>query len=164
MSVFRQLQNYPRFLEWAYARTASLMKWSEPLLRKVGFERLSGLFIVGEKLSKRAMFDCQMCGQCVLHDTGMTCPMTCPKNLRNGPCGGVRANGKCEIKPEMDCVWVKAWERADSMSVYGEKIQYVQPPLDRSLQNTSSWLNMLDQRDSEKPANWISINDIPTVE
>ena len=26
--------------------------------------------------------------------------MNCPKTLRNGPCGGVRQNGGCEIKPE----------------------------------------------------------------
>ena len=53
-----------------------------------------------------------MCGQCVLHSTGMTCPMNCPKTLRNGPCGGVRPDGHCEVKPEMRCVWVKAVERA----------------------------------------------------
>ena len=59
---------------------------------------------------KGFMFDCQMCGQCVLSSTGMSCPMNCPKPLRNGPCGGVRANGNCEVKPEMPCVWVQAWE------------------------------------------------------
>jgi methylenetetrahydrofolate reductase (NADPH) len=53
-----------------------------------------------------------MCGQCVLHSTGMTCPMNCPKTLRNGPCGGVREDGHCEVKPEMRCVWLKAYERS----------------------------------------------------
>ena len=38
--------------------------------------------------------------------------MNCPGQLRNGPCGGVRLNGKCEVKPEMDCVWVKGYERS----------------------------------------------------
>ena len=65
-----------------------------------------------EAAVKKPVFGCQMCGQCVLHSTGMTCPMNCPKTLRNGPCGGVRPDGHCEVKPEMRCVWVKAVERA----------------------------------------------------
>ena len=56
------------------------------------------------------MFDCRMCGDCVLSKTGMSCPMNCPKALRNGPCGGVRANGNCEVYPEMRCVWAEAYE------------------------------------------------------
>ncbi len=68
-----------------------------------------------EHLVKRPIWGCQMCGQCVLHSTGMTCPMTCPKTLRNGPCGGVRANGNCEVKPEMRCVWLKAVERSERL-------------------------------------------------
>lgn len=164
MSILRRLQNHPHLLEVAYQGTAGLIRRAEPLLRKIGFERLTGVFVTGEKLTKGALFDCHMCGQCVLHDTGMTCPMSCPKNLRNGPCGGVRSNGKCEIKPEMDCVWVKAWERSASMPVYGKMIQEIQAPLDRRLQNSSAWLNMLDQRDTQRPANWIQLNDIPTVD
>ncbi len=38
-----------------------------------------------EELFKKVAYNCQMCGQCILHSTGMTCPMNCPKNLRNGP-------------------------------------------------------------------------------
>ena len=38
-----------------------------------------------EHAIKKPVFGCRMCGQCVLHDTAMTCPMTCPKTLRNGP-------------------------------------------------------------------------------
>jgi hypothetical protein len=63
-----------------------------------------------EKHVKGLIFDCRMCGQCVLSSTGMSCPMNCPKQLRNGPCGGVRANGNCEVEPDMPCVWVQAWE------------------------------------------------------
>jgi hypothetical protein len=67
-----------------------------------------------EHVVKGPVWDCQMCGQCVLHSTGMTCPMTCPKTLRNGPCGGVREDGHCEVKPEMKCVWLKGYERSES--------------------------------------------------
>jgi hypothetical protein len=40
-----------------------------------------------EHLIKKPVWGCEMCGQCALHSTGLTCPMTCPKTLRNGPCG-----------------------------------------------------------------------------
>lgn len=163
-TVLRRLQNHPRILERAFALTVKLMLLSEPLLRKIGLKRLASVFVVGERVAKGAIFNCQMCGSCVLHKSGMTCPMTCPKNLRNGPCGGVRMDGKCEIKPEMDCVWVKAWQHAQTMPIYGDGIQTVRPPLDRRLQGTSAWLNMLDGRDTRPPANWININDIHTVE
>src|SRR5512137_297066 len=74
-----------------------------------------------EHMIKAPLFGCHMCGQCVLHSTGMVCPMNCPKNLRNGPCGGVRLDGKCEVKPEMPCVWVKGLERAPK-TPYGHEI------------------------------------------
>ena len=75
-----------------------------------------------------------MCGQCVLHDTGLTCPMTCPKTLRNGPCGGVRANGHCEVKPEMRCVWLKAYERSERLPLWRGHIDELRPPVDNRLQ------------------------------
>jgi hypothetical protein len=52
-----------------------------------------------------------MCGQCVLHSTGLTCPMNCLKTLPTAPCGGVRPSGHFEVKPEIRGVWVKAVER-----------------------------------------------------
>jgi hypothetical protein len=112
------------------------------------------LFVRIERLSKGLIFDCRMCGQCVLHSTGMTCPMTCPKNLRNGPCGGVRSNGHCEVIPEMRCVWVQAWERSEKMPMYGKAILQVQPPLNRSLQGTSAWVNDLSVAAQKTPAGW----------
>jgi len=63
-----------------------------------------------ERGTKEAIWDCRMCGQCILHSTGLSCPMRCPKSLRNGPCGGVLQNGNCEVLPDQPCVWVQAWE------------------------------------------------------
>ena len=67
-------------------------------------------------------------------------PMNCPKNIRNGPCGGVRANGKREIDPDMDCVWVLAWEGNKRLGEQSYPIQVVQPAVDNRLHNTSAWL------------------------
>ena len=86
-----------------------------------------------------ALFDCQMCGQCALSSTGMSCPMNCPKGLRNGPCGGVRDNGNCEVYAEMPCVWVKAFEGIQLMR-RGDAIATELPPIDHRLQQgRSTW-------------------------
>ncbi len=69
--------------------------------------------------------------------------MNCPKNLRNGPCGGVRTNGRCEVKPEMVCVWVDAYERSLRMPVWGKEMLTEQPPVNWQLKGTSSWINLL---------------------
>ena len=94
-----------------------------------------------EAAVKKPIFGCHMCGQCVLHSTGLTCPMECPKTLRNGPCGGVRANGNCEVEPDMPCVWVQAWKGSRNM-VKGDAIMAVQKPVNQSLRETSSWLRV----------------------
>ena len=108
-----------------------------------------------ERNLKGFLFDCQMCGQCALSSTGMSCPMNCPKSLRNGPCGGVRLNGHCEVKPAMKCVWVQAWERSQHMPEYGAEILQVLPPVNRSLQGTSAWINDFTGLDKEVPAGWV---------
>ena len=111
-----------------------------------------------EAAVKKPIFGCHMCGQCVLHSTGLTCPMECPKTLRNGPCGGVRPDGHCEVKPEMRCVWVKATERAASLPLlptsWREGPNHLRPPLDNRLEGTSSWKNLLTGRDRQVPAGW----------
>ncbi len=111
------------------------------------------LFVKVEEIGKGAIFDCRMCGECVLHSTGMTCPMTCPKNLRNGPCGGVRPDGHCEIIPEMPCVWVEAWKRSKKMTRYGSEILKVLPPVDSRLEGTSAWINYFTGR-TRPPLGW----------
>jgi ferredoxin len=58
---------------------------------------------------------CSMCGECVLDMTGGICPATrCAKGLLNGPCGGAK-EGKCEVNPDLDCAWIKIYDRLKEM-------------------------------------------------
>jgi len=110
-----------------------------------------------EHAIKGPVWDCRMCGQCVLHSTGMTCPMTCPKTLRNGPCGGVRENGHCEVVPEMRCVWLKAYERKENWLLpqsWKSHYNELRPPVDNRLEGSSSWINLINKRDQWVPAGW----------
>ena len=110
-----------------------------------------GIIAAIEHVIKKPIWDCQMCGQCVLHDTGMTCPMTCPKTLRNGPCGGVREDGHCEVKPEMRCVWVEGFAGSQRMREGREAIKVVQFAVDTRLKGKSSWLKVAQDK-APKPA------------
>jgi hypothetical protein len=117
-------------------------------------QRAAGVLAKLEHVTKQPVWGCKMCGQCVLHDTGMTCPMTCPKTLRNGPCGGVRPNGNCEVIPEMRCVWVKAYERSEKLPIWRSHIDTLRPPVDNSLEGSSAWANLFSGRDRETPPGW----------
>ncbi len=119
---------------------------------------LERVFIPVEKISKGLVFDCRMCGQCILHSTGLTCPMRCPKNLRNGPCGGVRANGNCEVFPDKPCVWRQAVERAPRLPLWRDHIYHVEPPVDWQRKDTSSWVNLLTGRDEVRPKGWDALD------
>lgn len=97
-----------------------------------------------EAFAKGMVFDCRMCGQCVLSQTGLVCPMTCPKGLRNGPCGGT-LHGECEVYPDRPCVWVRIHHRtAGDESLEQPKLL---PSCDARLFNTSSYLNLLSGAD-----------------
>ena len=111
-----------------------------PLFARIGYERLDKLFLSIEKPIKGFLFDSRSCGQCTLSITGMSCPMNCPKSMRNGPCGGVRPDGKCEVKPDMPCVWVVAWEGNQRMNNREQVIELVLPPVDTRQRDTSAWL------------------------
>jgi Methylene-tetrahydrofolate reductase C terminal len=121
------------------------------------------LLSAAEHAVKKPIWGCKMCGQCVLHSTGMTCPMTCPKTLRNGPCGGVRPDGTCEVKPEMRCVWVKAYERSRSLPLlpgtWRAELNHLRPPVDNRLKGTSSWKNLVTGRDRVRPEGWREVVD-----
>ncbi len=117
-----------------------------PVWAFFGHRRLERPAAALERGVKGLLFDCKMCGQCVLSSTGMSCPMNCPKQLRNGPCGGVRANGHCEVKPEMRCVWVEAFRGAERIPGGLDKIRVVQTAVDRRLEGSSSWLRVVREK------------------
>lgn len=140
---------HARGLEWFYDGFERTLIALEPVLRRIGYQRLERPVAWVERQVKGFLFDCRMCGQCVLSRTGMSCPMNCPKRLRNGPCGGVRSDGMCEVKPDMKCVWVDAWEGAQHMK-NGAAIQIVDDPVDLTLQGRSSWLRAARLRAAER--------------
>lgn len=56
---------------------------------------------------------CAACGDCMLGETFGLCPVArCAKSLMNGPCGGTRKNGKCEVDENTDCIWRLIVEKA----------------------------------------------------
>jgi hypothetical protein len=134
-----------RMLEALYALFERTLIGISPVMRALGYQRIERPVAAVERTVKGFLFDCRMCGKCALSSTGMSCPMNCPKQLRNGPCGGVRANGNCEVIPDMPCVWVKAWEGSRRMSA-GDAILDVQKPVDNSIKETSTWLRVVREK------------------
>ncbi len=149
-AVRRWSVRHARGLEIFYAGFERMMVALHPLWKAIGYQRLEKPVAVVEKAVKGLLFDCQMCGQCALSSTGMSCSMNCPKTIRNGPCGGVRANGHCEVKPEMRCVWVEAFEGSQRMQAGREAIKVVQFAVDGRLKGSSSWLRVA--REKGEPA------------
>ena len=145
-AVRRWSVRHARSLEVFYQGFERVMVALHPLWKAIGYQRLETPVAVVEKAVKGFLFDCQMCGQCALSSTGMSCSMNCPKTIRNGPCGGVRANGNCEVKPEMRCVWVEAFDGSQRMQAGREAIKVVQFAVDGRLKGSSSWLRVAREK------------------
>jgi hypothetical protein len=141
---------HARFLSGVYDLFERLLVAADPLLARIGYDRLEPAAATLERGVKGLLFDCRMCGQCVLGSTGLSCPMNCPKSLRNGPCGGVRPDGRCEVEPWMRCVWVEAFEGSRRMPG-GDAILAVQKPVDHRLWGRSAWLGVLRGRRADSP-------------
>lgn len=131
---------HARCLKVVYGGIEAALVKAHPLLQRIGYARLEKPMVAIEKMAKGFLLDSQSCGQCIVGSTGMSCPMNCPKSLRNGPCGGVRPDGTCEVDPEMTCVWVLAWEGNKRLRLKEYPIQLVQPPVDNRLFGSSAWL------------------------
>lgn len=147
-TVRRWASRHARFFEAVYGGFEALLVSLHPLFRRIGYERLDRPAAAVEKIVKGFLFDTQMCGSCTLGATGMACPMNCPKSMRNGPCGGVRSNGHCEVRPDMVCVWVDAHSGSRLMK-HGDRIREIQAPADHRLKGTSSWMREVRRREGE---------------
>ncbi len=148
MRVLRRWSvNNARPLKALYEALEDFLMKMRPVFEWLGYSRIDKVVLGLEKASKGVLFDSQSCGQCILGSTGMACPMNCPKSMRNGPCGGVRANGKCELDPEMDCVWVLAWEGNKRLEEDDYPIQIVQAAIDNRKIGTSAWLREVRRRE-----------------
>ena len=132
---------HARAYEVIYNATSPVILSTLKVINKLIKGKLDRPITWSEKIIKGFLFDCQMCGDCVLSSTGMACPMNCPKTLRNGPCGGVRENGNCEVKPEMKCVWVEAWSGSVKMKNNLE-IQEIQFAVDHTHRGSSAWIRL----------------------
>ncbi len=104
-----------------------------------------------ERWSKSTLYACKDCGDCALFDVAYLCPVSqCPKDQRNGPCGG-SYRGWCEVYPgERPCVWVKAYQRLKAQGKENEIGWYLVPPCNWELHQTSSWVNYFLGRDHSR--------------
>lgn len=99
------------------------------------------LFTSVEKAIKGALFGCRMCGNCILQETAFVCPMTCPKGLRNGLCGGATPEA-CEVDPSRPCTWYKIYERAEQLGRL-DKLLEINAPIDGRRAGHETWLDTL---------------------
>ena len=80
---------------------------------------------------------CLGCGKCGIGATGGICVVTrCSKGLLNGPCGGSR-EGKCEVRPDLDCAWQLVWDRLQKLG-REDLMDEIKPPKD--------WSHVLERR------------------
>ncbi len=94
-----------------------------------------------ERLTKEALFGCRMCGNCILEQTALICPMTCPKGLRNGPCGGATPEA-CEVDPSRPCTWYLIYEKASRKGLE-DRLLEVNAPLDGERVGRETWLDLI---------------------
>ena len=95
---------------------------------------------------RRKAWDCLSCGDCIqdhLNFPGCTMSL-CYKELRNGPCGGSRVDGQCEVDPNKPCIWnvtyLNTLAAGDDPSKFGRTLI---PPRNWSLNLTNAMANHL---------------------
>jgi methylenetetrahydrofolate reductase (NADPH) len=118
------------------------------LARAIDGSALEHAFTRAEHIIKVIANECLQCGDCGLPDVAYICPTSqCPKELRNGPCGG-SFEGWCEVYPnEKQCIYVRAYHRLKHFGEEESLVAFQVPPVDYTLHHTSSWINYFLGRD-----------------
>jgi len=93
---------------------------------------------------KGPLFGCRMCGNCLLQETALICPMECPKGMRNGPCGGITPEKKCYVDETRICIWYTIYKRALKTG-RGNTLLEVLPPIDWNKAGTETWGDVVRQ-------------------
>jgi len=102
-------------------------------------------------MSRMQMFDqrCSLCGECIIDSTGGICPVTaCPKGLLNGPCGGTN-EGKCEISPDIECAWVRIYNRLQKINRLDD-MKKINEPKNWAAQKKPMTLNAREKKEEGK--------------
>jgi ferredoxin len=102
-------------------------------------------------MSRMQMFDqrCSLCGECILEKTGGICPVTaCPKGLLNGPCGGTN-DGKCEVSPDIECAWVRIYNRLENINRLDD-LKVINEPKNWSANSNPMKLNSREKKEESK--------------
>jgi len=134
---------FARFIhQLLYEPGKNLYGMMKILCNKVQGSGMEGVFHRLEHLVKVALFDCRDCGDCALIDVAYLCPMSqCPKNQRNGSCGG-SFQGWCEVYPgKRRCIYVRAYDRLQRHGGEGQLEEDITPPCNWDLYQSSSWIN-----------------------
>ena len=126
----------------------NLFGFMRSLSRAVDGTAAEGIFHKLEHMAKGLLYDCRDCGDCALTDVAYSCPMSqCPKNQRNGACGGSH-EGWCEVHPgKRRCVYVKAYARLKHYREEQLLDAQTVAPCNWDFYQTSSWINFYLGRD-----------------
>ncbi|MBI4986702.1 MAG: methylenetetrahydrofolate reductase C-terminal domain-containing protein [Rhodocyclales bacterium] len=164
LALRRWSVRHARGLNALYGIAERVIALLGPLVKRIGPARVEAVLHPLERATKQLVFDCLMCGQCVLSSTGMACPTNCAKQMRNGPCGGVRDGGYCEVKPEMRCVWVEAGDGGRRIAAGGAlplaEILPALPPIDHRRSERSSWIEVMCGKPTVAPIPNFSEDDV----
>jgi len=104
-------------------------------------------------LYRKAAWGCLSCGDCIQdHLNYVGCTMRgCYKELRNGPCGGSRADGSCEARPEQPCIWNQIY--LGTLAAGGDPSKFAHllvPARNWSLDRTNALVNRLTGLDNAR--------------